>query len=166
MLLPLSRSKPKFTDPEFDNDNDEPNDLPAPLAVLLSPLFTLAGRTISNHTYQRMQSSVFEPVFQVLSPPACPRPDSPPSRKRARLAPSVAEPDYPNVATHSCLEDPKEEGTLERGALRKGILKAFFTVASDQETRDSNRRKMYALWRKCEEGDEDEGVSDGGVDAR
>lgn len=63
--------------------------------------------------------------------------------------------------------NPKEEGTLERTVLRKGVLKAFFAVASDQETRDSNRRKMYALWRKNEE--EDEGVSgesDGGVDAR
>lgn len=47
------------------------------------------------------------------------------------------------------------------------MLKAFFAVASDQETRDSNRRKMYALWRKNEE--EDEGISadsEGGVDAR
>lgn len=56
---------------------------------------------------------------------------------------------------------------MGRVNLRKGLLKVFFAVASDQETRDSNRRKMYALWRKNEE--EDEGVggeSEGEVDAR
>ncbi|EIM92188.1 ribosomal RNA processing protein [Stereum hirsutum FP-91666 SS1] len=164
VLAPLPRSKPTNSSSDEEEAEGEPNSdlLPVPLATLFSPLFTLAARTISNHTYQRIQSSVFDPLFKSLSPPHS---DAPPSRKRLRL--TISDSDYANVATHSCLVNPKEEGTLERTVLRKGVLKAFFAVASDQETRDSNRRKMYALWRKNEE--EDEGVSgdsDGGVDAR
>lgn len=56
---------------------------------------------------------------------------------------------------------------MQRGALKEGLLKTFFTVASDQETRDSNRRKMYALWKKHEDdGEGASGESDGEVDAR
>ncbi|EMD41841.1 hypothetical protein CERSUDRAFT_42980 [Gelatoporia subvermispora B] len=123
--------------------------LPAPLSALLSPFFTLTARTPVNITYQRIQSSLLGPIFGALSPP---RETDEPIRKRPRL--STLE--YPHLLPNACAEDPKTEGALDRASLKKVLLKKVFDVASEQDTRDANRRKLYALWKEHTE-DEDSG---------
>ena len=57
---------------------------------------------------------------------------------------------------NACVDDPKGEGKVEGSVLRKRLLRRVFEVASEPETRDSNRRKMYALWKDSVDEDEDE----------
>lgn len=125
---------------------------PAPLLSLLVPFFQISARTISNVTYQRIQTSLLDPLFNSLKPPL-PASD-PPSKKRPRLS---NDPAFLNVLANSCLESPKEEGKVDRNQLRKSLLRKLFDVASSTDARESNRRKMYAIWKDgmAEEDDTD-----------
>jgi ribosomal RNA-processing protein 1 len=125
--------------------------LPAPLSTLLTPFFSLAAHTPTNTTYLRIQSALFEPLFSALSPE-----DQPPSLKRIKLSSSPATAEYPNLVNNACVDDPKGEGKVEGSVLRKRLLRRVFEVASEPETRDSNRRKMYALWKDSVDENEDE----------
>ncbi|TFK77367.1 Nop52-domain-containing protein [Pluteus cervinus] len=128
--------------------------LPAPLSPLLHPFFTLAARTQSNTTYQRIKTALFEPLISSLES----RKDEPPSAKRIRLA----EPDeqtYLNLIANACMRKPKQEGKLEPLTLKSKLLRVVFETASQPDTRDSNRRKLYALW-KANADDADDGDSD------
>ncbi|OCH96436.1 Nop52-domain-containing protein [Obba rivulosa] len=127
--------------------------LPVPLAILFAPFLTLAARTPVNTTYQRIQSALLVPIFDALAPE---REDEEPARKRPRLS----SPEYPNLISNTCAEDPKAEGVVEKGDLKKILLKKMFEIASEQDTRDANRRRMYALWKEHME-DEDSGGSRG-----
>ncbi|PCH34048.1 hypothetical protein WOLCODRAFT_87225 [Wolfiporia cocos MD-104 SS10] len=86
----------------------QPLSLPAPLSTLLTPFITLAARTPSNITYQRIQSTLLEPLFSSLKPAR--HDDEPPSRKRPRLS----TPTFSNLRSNACLSDPKSEGALLR----------------------------------------------------
>jgi len=127
--------------------------LPAPLSILLAPFLTLAARTPVTVTYQRLQSALLGPLFDVLSPE---REDDEPVRKRPRLS----SPEYPTLVSNACAMDPKAEGAVEKRTLKSALLKRMFEVASEQDTRDANRRRMYALWKEHME-DEDSGGSKG-----
>ncbi|TRM66087.1 Nop52-domain-containing protein [Schizophyllum amplum] len=119
---------------------------PAPLAILLSPFFLLAAGTINSRTYTRVESTIFKPLLSSLSEEEQPR------TKRARLeAPSAQSSDYPVLLDNSRV-DYASAGKLDKSALRKGVKKAIFDVASSPETRDPSRKRMYALWQ----ADEDE----------
>lgn len=79
-----------------------------------------------------------------------------PMRKRARL-----EPNFQHVLDNSCISDPKE-GPVDHANLRRALLRRIFDVASEEGTRDSNRRKMYALFKAAKaEEDGDDSESDG-----
>ena len=41
--------------------------------------------------------------------------------------------------------------------LRQALLREMFEVASEGGTRDSNRRKMYALFKAAKEDEDDSG---------
>ncbi|KAI0756336.1 Nop52-domain-containing protein [Daedaleopsis nitida] len=127
--------------------------LPAPLSTLFAPFFTLAARTPTTVTYRRIQSALLDPLLTALAS----RHDAeePPSRKRPRLS----TPTYPNLLSNACATDPKSEGALSSSALRTVLLKQLFEVASEPETRDANRRRMYALWKENIEDDGDEDSS-------
>lgn len=126
----------------------EESPTPAPLSTLLSPFFTLAARTQSNITFQRIQTALFDPLFVALSPP---REDEPPTPKRRRLS----TPSYNALITNSCSTNPTSEGALEAAPLKKLLLRRMFDIGSESDTRDSNRRKLYAIWRSHVEEDED-----------
>ena len=132
--------------------------LPTPLSTLLLPFITLAARTPTTVTYQRIQSALFDPLLTAFAP----RHDSeePPSRKRPRLS----SPTYPHLASNACTTRPKEEGALSSATLRKLVLKQIFDVASEPETRDANRRKLYAFWKANIEEEEDTRSPDSDVD--
>jgi ribosomal RNA-processing protein 1 len=56
---------------------------------------------------------------------------------------------------NACMDDPVGEGKVGGSLLRKLLLRKVFEVASEPETRDSNRRKMYSLWKdKARDPDE------------
>ncbi|KAH9937374.1 Nop52-domain-containing protein [Fomitopsis serialis] len=128
----------------------EPSPSPAPLSTLLNPFFILAARTPTKITYDRIQSVLFEPLFTALTP----KPDDqPPSRKKPRLS----TPTYSNLIANACLSDPKAEGAVESEKLRKALLRRIFDVASGEDTRDANRRKMYNLWKSHMEDEDSSG---------
>lgn len=129
--------------------------LPAPLATLLTPFFTLAARTPTSITYKRVQSEVFTPLFSALSS-SQPLEDQPPAQKRMRLDPDAQQP-YATLVSNACFDSP-EEGKIEGGTLRKKLLRRIIEIASEPETRDSSRRKMYALFK---ESTEDDGSDEG-----
>jgi ribosomal RNA-processing protein 1 len=124
---------------------------PAPLATLLDPFFTLASRTPTAVTYKRIENALFEPLFTALVSESHPE-DEPPKSKRIRLS---AETSYPHLAANACYSDP-EEGRVDGFTLKKKLLSRIFEVASQPDTRDSNRKKMYALWKESYEEDPDD----------
>ncbi|KAG6841754.1 hypothetical protein C0991_007083 [Blastosporella zonata] len=128
--------------------------LPAPLHTLLNPFLLLAAQTPVSVTYKRLQSALLDPLLSALSPPS---EDEAPVSKRARLATSMSHVDtYPHLVSNACYEYPKTEGAVGGPTLRKKLLRSAFEVASRPETRDSNRRKMYALWKDGAEDGEDD----------
>ncbi|GLB35896.1 putative nucleolar protein,Nop52 [Lyophyllum shimeji] len=130
--------------------------LPAPLHILLRPFLSLAAQTSTSVTYKRIQSSLLDPLLSALSPPS--DEDEPPAPKRGRsIVTNDASALYPNVVSNSCFNDPRMEGKVEGPRLRKKLLRAVFELASQPETRDTNRRKMYSLWKDGadEDGDDD-----------
>ncbi|KAI0334375.1 Nop52-domain-containing protein [Cubamyces sp. BRFM 1775] len=136
-----------------------PKPLPAPLSTLLMPFFTLAARTPTNTTYQRIQSALLDPLYTALS--TIHDSDEPPSRKRPRLS----TPSYPNLVANACATEPKLEGAMDGTTLKKALLKKMFDIASEPDTRDANRRKLYALWKENMVDDEDDDSHSHGVDA-
>ncbi|KJA25902.1 hypothetical protein HYPSUDRAFT_134377 [Hypholoma sublateritium FD-334 SS-4] len=129
-----------------------PSPSPAPLGLLLDPFFTLASRTSTSTTYKRIQSALFEPLFTALVPESEDGGVRPKS-KRIRLSEEAT---HPNIRANSCYSDPETEGPMDGTILKKKLLRRIFEIASQEETRDSNRRKMYTLWKKTYEEDPDE----------
>lgn len=124
---------------------------PAPLHTLLSPFLVLAAQTSTSLTHKRIQSSLFEPLFLALLP----KEEQVRSQKRIRLMDDGTEA-YPNLIANACYKDPKMEGKMDGPLLRKMLVRSLFEVASQPETRDSNRRKMYALWKESNQDDDDD----------
>jgi len=118
-------------------NSPSPSPLPAPLITLLTPFFTLAARTPTNITFQRIQSAFLEPLIDALRVH---------SDEDDRPKSTLLHPAYDSLIANSCLTDPSE-GALELNQLRNGLLRAMFNAASHQDSRDSNRRKLYALWK-------------------
>ncbi|RPD82217.1 Nop52-domain-containing protein [Lentinus tigrinus ALCF2SS1-7] len=123
--------------------------LPAPLSALLSPFFILAARTPTIVTYQRIQSALFDPLLTAFAVQE--ESDEPPSRKRPRLSSSA----LPSLVSNACNSNPTDEGPVSRAQLRITLLKQMFDTASKPETRDANRRRLYALWKENMEDNED-----------
>jgi ribosomal RNA-processing protein 1 len=124
----------------------------APLATLLEPFFYLAARTPTSTTYKRIQSALIEPLLDALVSERDLE-DDPPKAKRIRLSSDT--PTF--LKSNACFEDPELDGHMAGAILKKKLLRRIFEIASQPETRDSNRRKMYALWK---EGAEDDGTND------
>jgi ribosomal RNA-processing protein 1 len=133
---------------ELDKTLAVPSPSPVPLSAILSPFFTLAAHTQTNTTYKHIQETILDPLFTALKPLQA---EEPSSGKRPRLEPS-----YSNLVSNSCVSDTKE-GALDAVKLRKALLRRLFEVASEEGTRDSNRRKMYVLFKAAKEDEDDSG---------
>lgn len=139
---------------------------PAPLSTFLDPFFALTARTTTKTTVQRLESALLEPLFDALDAAAVSpatsqsqAEDEDEETSRSRKRPRLAEPAFPHVLASCCLVDSEAEGALGVGAVRKGLLKRLFAVASEERTRDANRRKMYKFVKaRDDDGDEDEGT--------
>ena len=119
--------------------------LPVPILTLLIPFISLAAHTPTNTTYKHLEESLFRPLLTALRS----RTSNP--SKRARLS----GPEYPTILSNACADVPHTDGPLPHSTLREAILQKLFAVASTEDTRDANRRKMYALYKTAVEEDED-----------
>ncbi|KAJ7786494.1 nucleolar protein,Nop52-domain-containing protein [Mycena metata] len=124
---------------------------PAPLSTLLTPFFTLAAQTPTSITYKRVQTEVFTPLFSALAPSRPPEEEQRP-QKRVRLNADAEEQKYPTLVSNACFDRP-QSGKIEGAVLRKKLLRRIFEIASEPQTRDSSRRKMYALFKESTEDD-------------
>jgi ribosomal RNA-processing protein 1 len=135
----------------WDSEAGEPCSPPAPIDTLISPFLTLLARTPSSHTFERVMSAVLEPLIQSLTDDS-----EPPSKKRRRLLGN----EMSFVADNSRASNLS---TADKSLLRRVLLKRVFSVAGEEDTRDSNRRRLYKFWKS--NLDDDEGAHDDGVDA-
>lgn len=119
------------------------------MKLVLAPFLTLAAKTPNKVTYQQIQSNLIDPLFSALS--LSPGPDESPLPNRSEG--SSPQNDMPNLLANSCLS-PQDE-PLDRSKLRKGVLEYIFEVASQEDSRDSNRRKLYAICNANIDEDDD-----------
>lgn len=131
----------------WDSEAGEPCPPPVPIDTLISPFLTLLAQTSSGHTFERVMSAVLEPLIQSLTPPGS---DEPPSKKRRRLVGN----EMSFVADNSRASNLP---TANKSSLHRFLLKLVFSVASEVDTRDSNRRRLYKFWKS--NLDDDEGGS-------
>lgn len=129
-----------------------PSPSPAPLSNILNPFFILASRTPTATTYKRIQSALLDPLLSALAPESGSE-DERPKSKRIRLSEEAV---FANIRANACYSDPETEGQLDGAVLKKKLLRRIFEIASQEDTRDSNRRKMYTLWKKSYDEDPDE----------
>ena len=120
-----------------------------PLKLVLNPFLSLAAKTPNKVTCQQVQTNLVDPLLSALSPP--PESDEPPKPKRSKL--DHTEGAFPHLLANSCLS-PSDE-PLDRSQLRKGVLEYIFEIASQEDTKDSNRRRMYAICKANIDEDDD-----------
>lgn len=118
--------------------------IPVPILALLSPFISLAAHTPTNTTYKHLEESLFRPLLVGLQP----RTSNP--QKRTRLS----GPQCPTVLSNACADVPCTDTPMPHNTLREAILQKLFAVASAEDTRDSNRRRMYSLYKTAVEDDD------------
>ncbi|KAI9512493.1 Nop52-domain-containing protein [Russula earlei] len=126
----------------------------APLDAVIAPFLTVLARTSSNHTFERVMSAVLEPLIQSLASPGA---AEPPSKKRRRLLGD----ELSYIADNSCISS---SSTVDKSSLHRALLNHVFSVASEQDTRDWNRRRLYKFWKSNLEDDHDDDRARGEVD--
>ncbi|KAH9913329.1 Nop52-domain-containing protein [Epithele typhae] len=127
--------------------------LPAPITTLLAPFATLLARAPTVVAYDRVQSALIDPLLDALLSEGTS--EEPPSRKRPRLSTET----YLHLVSNSCTSNPEPEKPQSTTALRKAVLQQLFDIASEPDTRDASRRRLYALWKERSEDDESEDVA-------
>ncbi|CAE6514668.1 unnamed protein product [Rhizoctonia solani] len=142
------------------NDNDGE----IPLVTLLKPFIHLSARTSNKVTHGRMQTALFTPLLDALVAHATtPGVEVADSQRRKRKRSSET---YPNLVESVC-KSKAQPGCAPSAAnpqdVAKEILKAVFEAAGHTDTKDANRRKMYALWKErmeeIEGAPEEDGVN-------
>jgi len=124
----------------------EQKPLPAPLGPLLEPFILLMAQTPTTTVYKRIQSVLLTPLLEALETSS--RSDDEPNSKRIRGDLDS----YSNLIANACFDDP-QAGRTDCAELKKRLLKRVFETASNSETKDASRRKMYALWKEGAEED-------------
>ena len=134
----------------YDSENGSERPPRAPLDTLITPFLTLLARTPLNHTFDRVMSTVLEPLIQSLAADGT---TEPPSKKRRRLLGN----EILFVADNSCISS--NLSAVDKSSLHQALLKQVFSVASEQDTRDSNRRRLYKFWKSnVEDSNDDAGA--------
>jgi len=139
----------------WDSEASDERPPRAPIDTLIAPFLTLLARATSNHAFDRVMSTVLEPLVQSLAPAGSPEP---PSKKRRRLLGT----EMSFVADNACMSSSPTTtaaADTDKSALHRALLKQVFSVASERDTRDSNRRRLYKFWKSnLEEDDGDQGA--------
>ena len=113
---------------------------PVPMRLVFEPFLTFAAKTPNKVTYKQIEANLVDPLLTALAPSPVLTDELPQSN---RLKTSSGGDDLPNLLANSCLSPQNEP--LDRSQLRKGLLEYIFEVASQEGSRDSNRRKLYAI---------------------
>ncbi len=119
----------------------------APLNALLQPQITLVARTPTQAVHNRLMSTLFTPLLDALARASPSLEDDRPTKRHKD------EPIYAHLIMGCCLGDSGLEARAKPDELRRGVLKAMFDAAADEKAVESNRRKIYRLWR--EEADDE-----------
>ncbi|KAK8849691.1 hypothetical protein IAR55_005026 [Kwoniella newhampshirensis] len=128
-----------------------------PLTAILQPHILLLTRTSTSHVHTRLMNSVFTPLLSSLSlATATPSIDERPSKRSKK---GLSEPMYAHIVMHSCVGDAGKDERDGADKVRKGLLKSMFLAAADGKAGESNRRKVYTVWRE-EGGDDDDDDDD------
>ena len=122
---------------------------PVPLKLVLAPFLTFAATTPSKAAYKQIQTNLIDPLLAALFPP--PEPGGPSLPKRSQAG--VTQNDFSHLLANSCLS-PSDEPS-DRRRLLKGVLEYLFEVASREDTKGSNRRKLYAICNANLDEDDD-----------
>jgi ribosomal RNA-processing protein 1 len=101
----------------------------------------MLGHTPSNITFDRIKSSLLNPILEALTSADIVNEAKEPPQKRMR----ITAPDYSYLSVHACIEPTNSPESPE--AIKMSLLKAVFSNASHGDTRESNRRKLYAIWK-------------------
>lgn len=130
---------------------------PVPILDVIQPFLAFAARTPVKASVPRLQDSVFQPLTTALTQAAS---DEPPA-KRPRLS-AGSSPDISTVTARSTLghsrhypsKTSKATSTLdskpsEPAEIRKAVLKAILDVGGQSETREYNRKKLFAFWKSA-----------------
>ena len=113
---------------------------------MLSPFLNLTARTHSKITFKRIQTSLFDPLFSDIS--AATSTESPLGGSKIKQERSqITHPTFQHLLHNSRGDDSQTEA-LEPLELRRLLYQRIFDVASQEETRDVNRKKLYALWKE------------------
>lgn len=112
-----------------------------PLVEVLRPHITLLARTPHQVMHNRLMTALFTPLLDALALASS-------AEERPRKRAKVDEPMYAHVIMHSTTS----EGDSPE-AIRLAVLKAMFEAAAAERAVESNRRKIYKVWR--EEGDDE-----------
>ncbi|KAB5594509.1 Ribosomal RNA-processing-like protein [Ceratobasidium theobromae] len=117
-----------------------------------SQFHTVQTRTSNKITYGRMQTALFVPLLDALSArSSLSNTDELDSQQRKRKRSSEI---YPNLTESMCEPGTENAGNHLAQAIKspqdvtRDVLKAIFDAAGDADTKDANRRKMYALWKE------------------
>ncbi|KAG8892133.1 hypothetical protein FRC01_014329 [Tulasnella sp. 417] len=127
-----------------------------PILDVIQPFLVFAARTPVKASVPRLQDTVFQPLTSALTQVTS---EEPPA-KRPRLSGASSPPDLSTVIARSTLDHsryypPKKTtatSTLdsepsEPVEIRKAILKAILDIGGQSETREHNRKKLFAFWK-------------------
>ncbi|KAG8920416.1 hypothetical protein FRC00_010069 [Tulasnella sp. 408] len=127
-----------------------------PILDVIQPFLGFAARTPVKASVPRLQDSVFQPLTAALRQATS---DEPPA-KRPRPPAGPASPDLSTVIARSTLDHsrhyPPKTSTAtstldskpsEPAEIRKAVLKALLDVGGQSETREYNRKKLFAFWK-------------------
>lgn len=115
-----------------------------PLVTLVGPFINLAARTPNKITFDRMQNALIVPLLDALAARlavSSSTDDTELQRKRKRPTET-----YASLFDSVCKSQP-ENGSPDIREAAKNVLAAIFDAAGKEEAKDTNRRKMYVLWR-------------------
>ncbi|KAH7338919.1 Nop52-domain-containing protein [Rhizoctonia solani] len=131
------------------SDNNTAQDCKAPLITLINPFIYLASRTSNKITYGRIQTTLLTPLLDTLiARTTTSSADATDSQQRKRKRSSEI---YSNLIESVCKPGTQVEGTAPTTNpqdVAREVLKAIFDVAGQADTKDANRKKMYALWKE------------------
>ncbi|WWD20320.1 hypothetical protein CI109_104796 [Kwoniella shandongensis] len=124
-----------------------------PFTAVLQPHILLLTRTPTSHVHTRLMSSIFTPLLASLSlASTTPSTDERPSKRSKKES---SESMYAHIVMHSCVGDEGKEERNGAEKLRMALLKSMFLAAADGKAGETNRRKVYTVWRQ-EGGDDDD----------
>ena len=93
-------------------------------------------------------STLFSPLLDALSLASPSIDDDERPRKRLKNQPIFA-----HLVMGCCLGDAGSEARATSDELRRDVLRSMFEAAADETAGETNRRKIYKLWR--EEADDE-----------